>query len=241
MAAGLPVIVSDWNGYRQTVRDGEDGIAVPSWLPPAGAGLDIARAYHQGIENYDQYIGYTSQFTAIDIAATRAALEALAGDNGLRARMGESGRKRALETFDWKVVVGQYEDLWAELAARRAKDAESAPRAEGASAAPLHDDPFRVFAHYPAATLGPDTMVSLAPGTDGDRFRRHVAAPMNAEAGRYLPAEKHFSAVLARLGAEGTLRAADLAADLTREGENPVNYFRAIGWLAKIGIVELEE
>jgi len=29
MAAGLPVIVSDWDGYRDTVRDGIDGYIVP--------------------------------------------------------------------------------------------------------------------------------------------------------------------------------------------------------------------
>ena len=31
MAAGLPVVVSDWNGYRDTVRNGIDGILVPTF------------------------------------------------------------------------------------------------------------------------------------------------------------------------------------------------------------------
>lgn len=38
MAAGLPVVVSDWDGYRDTVRDGEDGFRIPTYAPPGGAG-----------------------------------------------------------------------------------------------------------------------------------------------------------------------------------------------------------
>ena len=33
MAAGLPVIVSDWDGYRDTVRDGIDGFRIPTSMP----------------------------------------------------------------------------------------------------------------------------------------------------------------------------------------------------------------
>ncbi len=30
MAAGLPVVVSDWDGYKDTVRDGIDGFRIPT-------------------------------------------------------------------------------------------------------------------------------------------------------------------------------------------------------------------
>ena len=30
MAAGVPLVVSDWNGYRDLVRDGIDGFRVPT-------------------------------------------------------------------------------------------------------------------------------------------------------------------------------------------------------------------
>ena len=29
MAAGLPVVVSDWDGYRYTVTDGVEGFRIP--------------------------------------------------------------------------------------------------------------------------------------------------------------------------------------------------------------------
>lgn len=36
MAAGLPVVVSDWDGYKDTVRDGIDGFQIPTLMPRAG-------------------------------------------------------------------------------------------------------------------------------------------------------------------------------------------------------------
>jgi starch synthase len=62
MAAGLPCVVSDWNGYRDTVRDGVDGYRIPTVMPSAGAGLDLAQRYDDGVDNYDHYCGHTSQW-----------------------------------------------------------------------------------------------------------------------------------------------------------------------------------
>jgi glycosyltransferase involved in cell wall biosynthesis len=42
MAAGLPSVVSDWNGYRDTVRDNVDGFRVPTLTPGPGAGAHLA-------------------------------------------------------------------------------------------------------------------------------------------------------------------------------------------------------
>jgi hypothetical protein len=57
MAAGLPVIVTDWDGYKDTVRDGVDGFRIPTWLPSPGAGAELARAHESGEVNYDMYCG----------------------------------------------------------------------------------------------------------------------------------------------------------------------------------------
>jgi len=44
MAAGLPVVVSDWNGHRETVEDGVHGFTIPTWMPVGGEGRRIALA-----------------------------------------------------------------------------------------------------------------------------------------------------------------------------------------------------
>ena len=33
MAAGKPVIATDWDGYRQTVRHGDTGFLIPTYMP----------------------------------------------------------------------------------------------------------------------------------------------------------------------------------------------------------------
>ena len=42
MAAGLPCIVTDWDGYRDTVRHGADGFRIDTAAPAPGAGFDLA-------------------------------------------------------------------------------------------------------------------------------------------------------------------------------------------------------
>ena len=57
MAAGLPCVVSDWNGYRDTVADGETGFRIPTVTAPPGAGVDLADRYAAGLDSYDRMIG----------------------------------------------------------------------------------------------------------------------------------------------------------------------------------------
>jgi glycosyltransferase involved in cell wall biosynthesis len=56
MAAELPVLVTDWDGYRETVRDGMDGFRIPTWMPPPTFGQDLAVGYALGLLSYDQYV-----------------------------------------------------------------------------------------------------------------------------------------------------------------------------------------
>ena len=152
MAAGLPSVVSDWDGYRDTVEHGEHGFRVPTLAPPPGQGADLADAHAIGIDTYDRYCGYASQFIAVDINATAEAYAALIGNPALRARMGDAARKAAQAAFDWRHVIALYQALWADLAARRASAVESAP-AHGPTYWPARADPFTLFADYPNEAL----------------------------------------------------------------------------------------
>ena len=43
MAAGIPVVVSDWDGYRYTVTDGVEGFLIPTLAPSrARQGVELA-------------------------------------------------------------------------------------------------------------------------------------------------------------------------------------------------------
>jgi len=168
MAAGLPVVVSDWDGYKDTVRDGEDGYRIPTRMPAAGYGEALALAHESGLDNYDQYCGLACQAVAMDQAVLVERLVALIESPALRQRLGQQARQRAREVFDWSVIWARYEALWAELSAMRAQ-AQQSPRWEAAlRGAPKADaarlDPFEAFASYPTAHLDAHSRVAWAPG-----------------------------------------------------------------------------
>ncbi|MFN7779843.1 MAG: glycosyltransferase family 4 protein [Betaproteobacteria bacterium] len=233
MAAGLPVVVSDWDGYRETVRDEIDGFRVPTLMPPAPLGGDLARRHALGVDSYDLYCGHSSQLVAVDVAATAAAFEKLIRAPELRARMGEAGRARAQE-FDWSVIVRRYEDLWRTLdEARRAHKDETAPPAPW----PARMDPFAAFAGYPTHTLAPTARLRLAREDAAEALARWRALAMVKFSALAAPSVEECDAILARL-ARGPATAAQLVAEFAPERRPLV--FRGLVWLVKLGVVELD-
>ena len=160
MAAGLPVVVSDWDGYRYTVSDGVEGFRVPT-LAPANAiqGEDLALQHDHGLLTYQDYVGATAQHVAVDTEAAASAIARLVEDAALRQRMGEAGYLNVQQRFDWPVVARLHHQLYAELAERRlASQEQSGSRAQH----PLRGDPFRDFAPFATACLEPETELRLA-------------------------------------------------------------------------------
>lgn len=68
MFAALGKAAQD-GGRIHLVRDGVDGYRIPTVMPDAGAGLDLAQRYDDGADSYDAYCGHTSQAVALDGAA----------------------------------------------------------------------------------------------------------------------------------------------------------------------------
>jgi len=161
MAAGLPVIVSDWNGYQESVRHEVDGFKIPTLQPLPDSGLDLAEDLLNNSLNYTTYIGHTSMMTAVDIDACAKALILLINNGDLRRRLGENGKIRAREVYDWKVVIAAYEDLWQNLAEIRVTASMSMPQRLNSPPHPLCEDPFRLFAHYSTSNLTPDLVLTL--------------------------------------------------------------------------------
>jgi glycosyltransferase involved in cell wall biosynthesis len=68
MAAGLPCVVSDWNGYKDTVRHEVDGFRIPTLSPRPGYGGDLAYWFANSWISYENYVGAAAQYTAVDLA-----------------------------------------------------------------------------------------------------------------------------------------------------------------------------
>ncbi|MGF1641909.1 MAG: glycosyltransferase family 4 protein [Rhodospirillales bacterium] len=235
MAAGLPVVATDWNGYRDTVRDGIDGFMIPTRMPPPGFGEHYAFRHFLKTDSYDRYVGYTSQCVAVDVEATAAAITRLATDPALRRQQGAAGRERARQIFDWRGVIAAYQDLWGELALRRRRDAETGSRVGDAPAHPLRADPFRIFASYPTESIRPDRLVVLAPGRSAADFPRLSALDL-ANLGRsLLAADADCHAILGHLGTHGETPVRALL--MLFPAPDRRNILRTVAWLAKLDLI----
>jgi glycosyltransferase involved in cell wall biosynthesis len=239
MAAGLPVVVSDWDGYRDTVRHGIDGFAVPTVMPPPGFGEDLALRFQTEFDAYGGYIGNVSQCTAIDPGACADAYARLALDPDLRRRMGQAGRKRAREVFDWRVIVGAYEALWSELAARRAVDNLIAPRTPGTPASPAREDPFSLFASYPTRALDPTDYLSIVDEPAAPTLERIRELGMNTYSQTTQADADVCGELLRRIAADGPTTVETIVSDVPES--DAAKTYRTLCWLAKTGLVRLEE
>lgn len=232
MAAGLPALVSDWNGYRDTVRDGLDGFLVPVVAPRGseGVGIDLARRYADGRDNYDIHIGRVSMATVVDPAILADRIARLASDPHLRRTMGEAGRARVKTTFDWPVILSRYCDFAASLAELRCAAGEfGAPSAEPQ---PLRPDPFQLFEGYSSASIDAHWLVSPALASASrieDLMGLNVANFMLHDA--TLQTETLLK-VQAAATEEQTVDALLIRVDAPRD-----QTFRAMMWLLKLGLL----
>ena len=235
MAADLPVVITDWNGYRDTLEDGVQGIAVPTVSAPSGSGDDLAARYRNNRYSYGGYIGRTAQFTAVGANLVADAYTRLIGDDALRQSMGAAGQARAEKIYDWSVIVPEYEALWAELAARRATDQEVAAPTPGQPADPLRDDPFRIFAGYPTITIDDDFIVERQ-GTDTE-LEQLIRFDINSAVAGLVPDAPTMRSLLATLPQPGTDTTVGALLEKIEAPRTPM--LRAILWLAKLGIIGL--
>ncbi len=109
LSYGLPAVVSDWDGYRDIVDDGETGFLVPSLFPSNVENLELRDCRISMVEEDS-----LAQSTTIDVPVLSDRIETLAQAPTLRKRMGIAARQSAERHFSWRVIVKRYEELWEE-------------------------------------------------------------------------------------------------------------------------------
>lgn len=236
MAAGLPVVVSDWDGYKDTVRDGIDGFRIPTLMPQSGLGTDLALRHALESDTYDMYCGHTCSLVAVDVQATARALVRLFQSPALRQQMGDAGRQRARAVYDWAAIVPQYEALWAQLTQIRqaqANNLQALPHPW-----PARMDPFHAFAAYPTQTLTEQTVLGLVDADVDTALQRTLAYRQLAMvdfAKVVLPSEAEIRAVLQAAAVAGPQAAVALVAAIPAQRQAFV--FRSLVWLVKLGVL----
>jgi len=221
MAAGLPVVASRFDGYKDLVEDGADGFLIDTWWSerdPVGEWFDLM----------DRDIAqlFQAQSVAIDPGQLGQRLLALVADPAARAAMGRAGRAKVDSTYRWSRVIARYEQAWTRLRAEAATCAISP-----ATVNPYNLGSTSVFAGYASHRLTPDTLVRAA-GTAVDETVYSETAP-------YLQ-----PAVLQALmaGAADGITVAALVADLVAAaGVAESHAWFGVQWLMKYGLLEAGE
>jgi glycosyltransferase involved in cell wall biosynthesis len=233
MAAGLPVVVSDWDGYRSTVRNGVEGFLIPTLGgPTSGLGVTMITRHLFQVTSYQNYVGEVAQHTAVHVGRAADAIAALARSPELRRRMGAAGRERIRTTFDWPVVARQIHALVDELAAIRNASADPVVRQP---ADPVRGDPFVAFAGFPTQVLTFDTPLAAAPGAKGDDVRGLTGALDVAFNGLRADLEECARALdLLASGEATTARQVLLAFPVERRRVVEMS----LVWMAKLGLVD---
>ena len=237
MACGMPVVVSDWDGYKDTVRDGIEGFRVPTLMPRAGLGGDLAMRHALEVDTYDMYCGHSCSLIAVDVDATTQAMIRLFESPTLRAQLGEAGCQRARQVYDWAVIIPQYEALWSSL--REIRQAHSGALEPLAHPWPARMDPFHSFAAYPTQSLTEHTLLIRA-GSDPEVALAQVAdwrrLAMVDFAKAVLPSDIEIEAVLRAAGPDPT-PAQTLLEGIPAQRQPYV--LRSLAWLLKLGVLKV--
>jgi len=237
MAAGLPVVVADWDGYKDTVRHGIDGFRIPTLMPQAGLGGDLALRHALEIDTYDMYCGHTCSLLAVDVPAAVDAFQRLFDSAELRQQMGQAGQQRAKAVYDWAQIIAQYESLWAHLAEIRTAQAKDVKPL--AHPWPARMDPFHAFAAYPTHTLTGQTLLALVDADAASALKRTLAYRQLAMvdfARVVLPSEDEIQSVL-QTAANGPQPALALVAALPAARQ--AFALRSLAWLVKLGVLKV--
>jgi glycosyltransferase involved in cell wall biosynthesis len=219
MAAGLPVVASRFDGYKDLVDDGVDGFLVDTWwteLDPMAEWFDLM--------DPDISQLFQSQGVAVDTEVLGDRLLALVNDPGRRAAMGRAGRAKIERTFRWGRVIPRYQEAWARL---KREGVRVAGRV--ASGTPLRNPyalgPNQVFSAYASHLLTADTRLQTVETLVDEAPYSETSSLLDA---------RRLDAILEAATPEATLGRV-IASSKGTASETTF----AVGWLLKYGFLRI--
>lgn len=150
LACGLPVLASDWDGYKDLVEHGVNGLLVPTYmggdalLGELGL-LSFQRPWHLAV----------AQGTVLEHGALLTHLLSLFAEPERRRTLGEAARRSAL-TRTWTKVIQAQLTLWKGLKEEALAHPPVRPAPE-----PFSPPPSQLFVGHPTGSLPSHTLLSL--------------------------------------------------------------------------------
>ncbi len=238
MASGLPVVATDWDGYRDLVVDGVTGLLVPTCMVH-GATADATLRHLLNVVDYDEFLAECNQAVAVDPEAVAAAYARLLADPRRCAkRMGAAGRARVESHFTWELVIKAYEQLWREQESERRTHLKSAPAARRTLGPPWLSCPETLPSpatrHSCSATTIDSYRAARCAGKSGCRF---LTLPLcSLYAGQRVASESVLRNLLGEAASPKAL--GELAAHLEKLGTKPGPARATLAWLLKYGLLK---
>jgi len=235
MAAGLPLLVSDWDGMKDTVPP-EIGLRVKTRMLGPRHLANEALRLQGGVDDYTQYTAATSAMTEIDMPDMVARILQLAQNPDLRQQMGQAALAHVRAQYDWQAVIPQFQALWAEQEARRQAGRSRAHRISG-HALPIAPSPTLLFAGYPSeiADLERQSFV-VSDLTDRASLAEVLKIRNYQGLNRTFAPPEHLAAVLASISAR-TPQGTGVAAIAEATGFPAMVVDRILMWLLKYDFI----
>ena len=116
MASGLPVIGTDWNGYKDTIIHSKTGFTIPTLLSSEFFidNYDFLRRAHN-LNFLDEVSFIAAHQVSFDHRLLFDAIEKFILSPTLSKIMGYHAKLHAVSTFSWDCIVEQYDQLFSKL------------------------------------------------------------------------------------------------------------------------------
>jgi len=237
MAAGIPSVVSDWDGYKDTIDHGVSGFRVKTVMPAAGGESgEIAQRYNLGEDTYDMYCGQTCQYIGVDVQQTADAVYQLVTDENLRKTMGENAKKRSQRIFSWDVVMDKYIELWRQLEHLRHSHSDSFG-VNPIKQSPSRMDPFDLFDDYPSVIANDHSEFLLTSPLNEEDYQRFVSLATFRYAKRVIPSWQQVKLVQTSMGSKKQ-SFEDISSQCKAALETST-LSETLCWLVKVGAVSI--
>ncbi len=236
MACGLPSVITDWDGYREGVRNGEEGFLIPVTAPPPLAGMAIAQMYYNE-NNYGVALAGAAQSTSVDTEWCAKSYAVLISNADLRQTFGNKGRERAKNVFDWRHIIRAYDDLWKSLSEQRRSAPKENPLPEKWQAMhPAYPNPWEMFKSFPTTHLLPTDILRVVLGPK--EIEVVMSHGMNLFVPQLLLSKEQLLELIDVIRRAGTARIQDILAAFPQSSHDLL--WRCFGWMLKCGICTFE-
>lgn len=151
MMCKVPVIVSDWDGYKETVEDSITGFKVPMLWGACTANADRKAILH----NIVPTLLYLGQSVALDNHRLADCMRQMIENPSLREHLGENAMKQAIDKYSWSKIIPKLDSYFQQLYEEASKDTTEYELKNKYGNIPY----YKIFDHYSTYLLNDKTMI----------------------------------------------------------------------------------